>query len=38
MRSGADNQERILEMALVQNGVFIKAQDPWTGRGTAGSL
>ena len=31
MRSGADNQERILETSLVQNGGFTKAwgQYPW---------
>ena len=30
MRSGADDQERVLEMSLVQNGSFIKGrgQDP----------
>ena len=34
MRSGANDQERILEMSLVQNESFIKAQgqDPWAGR------
>ena len=34
VRSGADDQERILEASLVQNGGFIKAQgqDPWAGR------
>ena len=26
MRSGANDQERVLEMPLVQNGGFIKAQ------------
>ena len=37
VRSGADDQERILEMSLVQNGGFIKAQgqDPWAGRSGA---
>ena len=32
-RSGADDQERILEMSLGQNGGFIKAggQDAWAG-------
>ena len=31
MRTGADDQERILETSLVQTGGFIKAQrqDPW---------
>ena len=34
MRSGANDQERIPEMSLVQNGGFIKARglDQWTGR------
>ena len=37
MRSGADNQERILEISMVQNGSFIKAwgQDSWAGRAAA---
>ena len=37
MRSGADDQERILETSLVQNGGFIKAQgqNPWAGRDAA---
>ena len=37
VRSGPDNQEIILEMSLVQNGGFIKAQgqDPWAGRAAA---
>ena len=45
VRSRADDQERILEMSLVQNGGFIKArwgggggQDPWTGRVAAPGL
>ena len=45
MRSRANDQERILEMSLVQNGGFIKArwgggggQDPWTGRVAAPGL
>ena len=35
----ADGQEKILEMALVQKGGFIKAQgqDPWAKRGALGS-
>ena len=39
-RSRADDQERILEMSLVQNGGFIKAreQDPWAGRAAAPGL
>ena len=32
MRSGADDQEIILEMSLVQNGGFIKAQDRTLGQ------
>ena len=32
MRSGANDQERILEMAFVQNGGFIKAQDRTLGQ------
>ena len=38
MRSGANNQERILDMSLVQNDGFIKAQgqDPWAGRAVRG--
>ena len=34
MRSRANNQERILEMSLVQNGGFMKAQGqaPWVER------
>ena len=34
VRSRADNQGRILETSLVQNGGFIKAQgqDSWAGR------
>ena len=37
MRSGADDQERIIETSLVQNGGFIKAQglDLWAGRAVA---
>ena len=37
MRYGADDQERILETSLVQNGSFIKArgQDLWAGRAAA---
>ena len=40
MRSGADDQERILEMSLVQNGGFIRArgQDLWAGRAAAPGL
>ena len=40
VKSGADDQERILEMSLVQNGGFIKArgQDLWVGRGAAPGL
>ena len=38
MRSGADNQEIILETSLVQMVGFIKAQGPdqWAGRAAAG--
>ena len=38
MRSRGDNQERILETSLVQNGGFIKTQgqDPWAGRAALG--
>ena len=32
MRSSANDQERILEMSLVQNGGFIKAQDRTLGQ------
>ena len=32
MRSGANNQERIFEMSLVQSGGFIKAQDSTCGQ------
>ena len=32
MRSRADNQERILETSLVQNGSFIKTQDKTLGQ------
>ena len=37
MRSTADEQERILETSVVQNGGFIKAwgQDPWAGKAAA---
>ena len=37
MRSGAEDQERIHETSLVQNGGFIKAQgqDLWAGRAAA---
>ena len=37
MKSRADDQERILEMSLVQNGGFIKAlgQDLWAGKAAA---
>ena len=37
MRSGADDQERVLETSLVQKGGFMKArsQDPWAGRAAA---
>ena len=37
MESGADDQERILEVSLVQNWWFIKArgQDPWAERAAA---
>ena len=40
MTSRADNQERILEMTLVQNSGFIKAegQDTWAGRAAAPGL
>lgn len=40
MRSGANDQEGILQMSLVQNGGFIKAwgQDPWAGRAAAPGL
>ena len=39
VRSGVDDQEKILEMSLVQNGGFIKAQgqDPQAGRAAAGA-
>ena len=39
-RSRADDQERILETSLVQNGSFIKAQgqDRWAGRAAAPGL
>ena len=39
VRSGANDQERILEVSLVQKGDFIKAreQDPWAeGAGAPG--
>ena len=38
MRSRANDEERILESSLVQNGGFIKAQrqDLWAGRAAAG--
>ena len=35
MRSGADDQERILETSLVQNGGFIKVQGQAPGAGRA---
>ena len=40
MRSGADDQERVLEMSLVQNGGSMKAwgQDPWAERAAAPGL
>ena len=40
MRSGADDQERVLETSLVQNGGFTKArgQDLWAERATSQGL
>ena len=40
VRSRADDQEKILEMCLVQNGGFIKTwgQEPWTVRAAAPGL
>ena len=37
---GANSQERILEMSLVQKGNFIKArgQDPWAERAVPGTM
>lgn len=40
VRSGANDQKRVLEMSLVQNGGFMKAQgqELWAGRATAPGL
>ena len=40
VRSGAEDQERILETSLVQNGGFInvRGQDPWAGKAAAPGL
>ena len=37
---GVDDQERILETSLVQNGGFInvRGQDPWAGKAAAPGL